>query len=68
MDGAVLNTIRKIIAEKQARRIEPVQARYNEIAARCQATNLIADLQRLVAAGKIEEHPTIRDKSYTVVK
>lgn len=66
MDGVVLNTIRQIIAEKQARCIEPVQARYNEIAEQGQATNLIAELQRLVAAGKIEEHPTIRDKSYTL--
>lgn len=66
MDGAVLNTIRKIIAEKQARRIEPVQARYNEIAERCHATTLIAELRWLVTAGKIEEHPTIRDKSYTL--
>ena len=66
MDDAVLEVIRQIIVEKQAHRIEPVQARYNEIAERSQATNLIAKLHRLVAAGKIEEHPTIRDKSYTL--
>lgn len=66
MDGVVLNTIRQIITEKQARRIEPVHALYNEIHKRLPIDGLIAELKMLVNASKIEEHPTIRDKSYTL--
>lgn len=60
MDGEVLNTIRKIIAEKEARRREPIHALYNEIHKRLPIDGLIAELQMLVNAGKIDEHPTIR--------
>lgn len=66
MTGAVLNTIRKIIAEKEARRREPTHALYNEIHKRLPMDGLIAELRWLVDQGKIEEHPTIREKSYTL--
>ena len=68
MDGAVLNTIRQIIAEKEHRRRDPIHALYGEIYARLPTSGLIEQLHALVAAGAIEEHPTIRDKSYTIKK
>lgn len=64
----IMNTIREIIADKEHRRRDPTHALYSEIYARLPTRGLIDELQRLVATGKIEEHPTIRDKSYTLLK
>lgn len=66
MIDKVYTVIREIIAEKEARRREPIHALYNEIHKRLPIDGLIAELQELVNAGRIEEHPTIREKSYTL--
>lgn len=64
----LLNTIREIISEKEARRQEPTHALFSEIHARLSVGGLTEQLQELVASGAIEEHPTIREKSYTPTK
>lgn len=66
MTDRVYTVVREIIAEKEARRREPTHALYNEIHKRLSMDGLIAELQELVIQGKIEEHPTIREKSYTL--
>lgn len=62
----ILTAIRAIISEKEAQRREPLHALYSEIHAMVPASELVAVLQHLVAAGRIEEHPTIREICYTL--
>lgn len=66
MTDRVYTVICEIIAEKEARRRKPTHVLYNEIHKRLPMDGLIAELQELVTQGKIEEHPTIREKSYTL--
>lgn len=61
-----MNTIQEIILEKESRRQEPLYALYSEIHAHLPALGLDVALQHLVAAGRIEEHPTIREICYTL--
>ncbi|WP_281671871.1 hypothetical protein [Rikenella microfusus] len=61
-----MNVIRSILVEKEVHRQAPLHALYSEIYARCPMGALDVALQQLVASGQIEEHPTIRDKSYTL--
>ncbi len=62
----IMNIIQEIISEKELRRQEPLHALYSEIHARLPALGMDIALQHLVAAGRIEEHPTIRETCYTL--
>lgn len=62
----ILTAIRAIISEKEAQRREPLHALYSEIYARLPILELDVALQHLVAAERIEEHPTIRETCYTL--
>ena len=62
----IMNIIQEIISEKKLRRQEPLHVLYSEIYARLPILALDVALQHLVAAGRIEEHPTIREICYTL--
>ncbi|MCH5305814.1 MAG: hypothetical protein J1E79_04970 [Rikenella sp.] len=62
----IMNIIQEIILEKELRRQEPLHVLYGEIHARLPALGLDVALQQLVAAGRIEEHPTIRETCYVL--
>lgn len=62
----IMNIIQEIISEKELRHQEPLHVLYSEIYARLPILELDVALQHLVAAGRIEEHPTIREICYTL--
>lgn len=62
----VMIVLREIISDKELRHQEPLHVLYSEIYARLPILELDVALQHLVAAGRIEEHPTIREICYTL--